>query len=162
MKENTHYNKKIKKQYKDYIAYKELIEKKTNKLLNTCNTHFIFGNPTETERKLNRIGRPENIISVGGGGFIHKAQLNKYNRGVRLINTHIRRNIRTNFYGGLLYELANYEYILGGTNLHEILSNMGVELEETPTGYTIIYPSKIDSELFNYTVDFYKREYEHY
>lgn len=161
MKENTHYENKIKKQYKDYINYNKLIEKKTDKLLSECNTKFIFGNTTEIKRKLDHIGKPENIINIGNGGFIHRAKLDKYNKGMKLINIHIRRNLRTNFYGGLLYELANYEYILGGTDLPEILTNMGVELEETATEkYNINYPSNINSQLFNYTMAFYKREYE--
>ncbi len=156
------YNQIIKQQVKEYVHNKEVIQNKVNKLLTMCNVHWIIGSPKDTEHKIKQLGA-NNIVSIGGGGFIFKSKLNKFNCGMKIISILKDRNIRLNIYGGLYYELNNFEYCMGLTPLRDILRDIGVK-HSISTDDTFMFDEcyHIRPEIFNYVVDLYKSNHSDY
>lgn len=154
---NQEYNNLINKQHKEYTKNLRVIEKKTDKLLRECRTHFIFEWSKENfNKRIKQLGGAKNLIEIGGGGYIFKGRLKHYNETVKIINMLIQRNNRINFYGGLYYELANHEYICGLTTIEEVLNAMGIKTKETDADTVNIDAGfNIDADLFNYVVQYY-------
>lgn len=161
-KENKEYNKIIDRQLKEYTHNKEVIQNRVINLLNDCNVHYIIGNETDRDKKIKQLGA-DNIVSIGGGGFIFRSKLNKFNCGMKIISILKDRNIRLNIYGGLYYELNNFEYCMGLTPLRDILRDIGVK-HSISTDDTFMFDEcyHIRPEIFNYVVDLYKSNHSDY
>ena len=153
--ENNYYNKLIKNQMKNYLKNKELIQHRTNKLLSECNTHYIFGTEKKRDQKIKQLGA-ENLIYIGAGAFIFRSKRTKFNNGMKINDILKQRNIKLNFYGGLYYELNNYEYCIGLTPLRTILKEMGVKHTITDDDRFIFDKNyKFESDIINYVIDLY-------
>lgn len=155
MKENELYNKIIERQVKEYVKTKRQIQNKVNDLLVSCNTHWLIGTELDINKKLHQLGE-NNLIGVGGAGVIFKAKRNKFENGMLIVDVLKQRNLRLNLYGGLYYELGNYEYCIGLTQVREILQSMGIKytiLEDDVFKFDKCY--SIDPDFFNYVIDLY-------
>ena len=152
--ENPEYNLMIKQQYKNYLKNKQSIQRKTDELLKACNVRYLIGDKQYLEHKLKQLGE-EHLISIGGNGVIFKAKEKKYNNRMTVIDQLRQRNLRLNFYGGLYYELGNYEFDSTFNSIVEILKNMGVVYSVPDEERFIISGVNLDPDKFNYVIDYY-------
>lgn len=161
--ENEMYNKLIKRQMPEYLKNKRHIQNKVNMLLSKCNCQFVIGTASEVERKIDRLGGVDNLIYIGGGGVIFKAKKKEFEKGMLIVNILKQRNLRLNFYGGLLYELGNYEYCIGLTTVREILQEMGIKYNISDDDiFKFDKCYQVDPNIFNYVVELYKHQHQEY